>query len=69
MTVELAEVLEARGQLVMHEVGQHLLQLQEQPFARRIVVMSQFVDRLIQRTDDEAPFRDAPASLLCWPST
>ena len=32
------EVLAARRQLVVHELGQHLLQLHEEPFARRIAV-------------------------------
>ena len=37
------EVLAARGQLVVHELGQHLLQLHEEPFARRIAVRVHFV--------------------------
>ena len=33
-----AEVLAAGRQLVMHQGGQHLAQLQEEPFARRVAV-------------------------------
>ena len=36
--VVVAEVLAAGRQLVMHQGGQHLAQLQEEPFARRVAV-------------------------------
>ena len=36
--VVVAEVLAAGRQLVVHQGGQHLAQLQEEPFARRVAV-------------------------------
>ena len=41
--VIVAEVLAARGQLMVHELWQHLLQLHEEPLARRIAVGVHFV--------------------------